>query len=40
MFLRKSIEWILQVCKIPMDFGLHFKNIKNLFLERKYIIQF
>ena len=31
----KSITWILQpVCKIPKDFGLYFKNIKNLFLVK------
>jgi hypothetical protein len=37
MFLKKDIACILQqVCKIPKDFGLYFKNIKNLFLERKY----
>jgi hypothetical protein len=37
----KSIAWILQsVCKIPKDFGLYFKNIKNLFWVRNYIIHF
>jgi hypothetical protein len=36
-----SIAWILQpICKIPKDFDLYFKNIKNLFLTRKYIIHF
>jgi hypothetical protein len=30
---KKNIAWILeQVCKFPKDFGLHFKNIKILFL--------
>jgi hypothetical protein len=28
------------VTAILKDFGLHFKNIKNLFLARKYIIYF
>ena len=37
----KNIAWILQhVCEILKDFGLYFKNIKNLFLARKYIIHF
>jgi hypothetical protein len=29
-----------QVCKVPKDFGLYLKNIKNLFLAREYIIHF
>jgi hypothetical protein len=29
-FFKKNIAWILQqVCKIPKDFGIHFKNIKK-----------
>jgi hypothetical protein len=34
---KKDIAWILQKnCKIPRDFDLYFKNIKKLFLTRKY----
>jgi hypothetical protein len=30
MFFFLNIAWILQqVCKIPKDFGLHFKNTKK-----------
>jgi len=27
----KNTAWILQVCKIPKDFGLYFKNTKTIF---------
>jgi peptidoglycan biosynthesis protein MviN/MurJ (putative lipid II flippase) len=41
VFFLKGLAQILQeVCKIPKDFSLHFKNIKNLFPVRKYIIHF
>jgi len=37
----KSIAWILHpVCKNPEDFGLYLKNIKKIFLTRKYIVHF
>jgi hypothetical protein len=37
----QSIALILQpVYRILKDLGLYFKNIKNLFLAKKYIINF
>jgi len=35
-FLKKRcIDFTKKVCKISKEFGVYFKNIKNLFLARK-----
>jgi hypothetical protein len=35
-FLKKNIARVLQVCEIPKDFALYFKNIRNYFGKKIY----